>query len=385
MSKQTDKSSWKERMPFYEEGTYPEASDVQSLDYFETLEEVWGNDWGAQGIGELKHVMLPTITDDCYGDPAFREDPTWFVLDDGIPDEKKLQEEVHDQLEGILKNEGIKVDHVKPSDWPEMYEEGKGYQGPYGTIKNFWAVGEAWVVNGGAINSRSSMSPWRIGREIWFQKALSRIGCPILHTVGHSGTGCLEVGQVVLDEEHIMLPVGMGGNMEGIEEVKHTLKRAGYKEIIPVPIPGFESEDRKPSEWLHQLHVSCVFGVADLGLAVYDPLSFPYALKQYLEEQKGMTLLEVPREEALDHACNSIVVEPGKIITPEGNPVTRRKLENHGVEVITVRMDEIKKAGGTAHCMIGRLVRDDGPTLTELDQGPSQAQVNSTPLVNTEW
>lgn len=376
-------TNWKERMPFYEPDTYPESRDVQSLDYFETLDEVWGEDWGAQGIGELERVMLPTITEDCYDDPAFREDPTWFVLDEGIPDAKKMQEEVHDQLEGILKNEGITINHVKPSDWPEMYDEGKGYQGPYGTIKNFWAVGEAWVVNGGAINTRSSMAPWRIGREKWFQKALSRIGCPIVHTVGHSGGACMEVGQIVLDEEHILLPVGMGGNMEGVHELKHTLERAGYREIIPVRLPGFKRTDRNPREWLHQLHVSCVFGIADQGLAVYDPTSFPENLATYLVEQKGMTLLEVPKEEALDHGCNSIVLEPGKIITPAGNPTVRRKLEKHGVEVITVDMEEVKKAGGTAHCLIGRLVRDDGPLLRDMSNGPSDEQIEETPLVNT--
>ena len=76
MPKESADQQWQDRMPFYEENTWPEPRDTQTIDYFESLEDVWGNDWGAQGIGKLRHALLPTITDDMFDDPAFREDPT---------------------------------------------------------------------------------------------------------------------------------------------------------------------------------------------------------------------------------------------------------------------------------------------------------------------
>jgi N-dimethylarginine dimethylaminohydrolase len=41
---------------------------------------------------------------------------------------------------------------------------------------------------------------------------------------------------------------------------------------------------------------------------------------------------------------------------------TKRLLEKHGVEVITVEYDEVHKYGGGIRCNTMQLIRDKGPT-----------------------
>jgi N-dimethylarginine dimethylaminohydrolase len=121
--------------------------------------------------------------------------------------------------------------------------------------------------------------------------------------------------------------------------------------------------------------------VVDHGVAIYDPASFPYNIATYLEKEKGMELIEIPREECLNHACNTVLLEPGKVLIPDGNPETVRLLESRDIEPVIVPMNEFKIAGGTVHCSVGRLRREDGPLLSDLPDGPDPADVEHGPTL----
>jgi N-dimethylarginine dimethylaminohydrolase len=54
-----------------------------------------------------------------------------------------------------------------------------------------------------------------------------------------------------------------------------------------------------------------------------------------------------------------LVVEPGKLIMPAGNPVVSAELRKHGITVIELDLSEFTNAGGGPTCMTLPLIRDE--------------------------
>jgi arginine deiminase len=57
-------------------------------------------------------------------------------------------------------------------------------------------------------------------------------------------------------------------------------------------------------------------------------------------------------------AINMVPLAPGAVVAPAGNPITKRVLEEAGVEVLEADVDELMKGGGSVHCMTGVIWRD---------------------------
>jgi arginine deiminase len=57
-------------------------------------------------------------------------------------------------------------------------------------------------------------------------------------------------------------------------------------------------------------------------------------------------------------ALNMVPLAPGVVVTPAGNPNTRRALEDAGVTVIEAEVDELMKGAGSVHCMTGVIHRE---------------------------
>jgi arginine deiminase len=53
-----------------------------------------------------------------------------------------------------------------------------------------------------------------------------------------------------------------------------------------------------------------------------------------------------------------VPLAPGAVVAPAGNPITKRVLEEAGVEVLEADVDELMKGGGSVHCMTGVIWRD---------------------------
>jgi dimethylargininase len=83
---------------------------------------------------------------------------------------------------------------------------------------------------------------------------------------------------------------------------------------------------------------------------VYSPLlSVPF-WKTLLD--RGFRVVEVPEEEFPTMGPNVLALSPGRCLMLEGNPVTRRRLEEAGCEVLTYRGREISlKAEGGPTCL----------------------------------
>jgi N-dimethylarginine dimethylaminohydrolase len=320
------------------------------LSYMEELEIIWGKKWGAQSeIGKLEELLVIRPGEEAA--PPER-DLAWYQYTFRIDVETAQKE--HDGFVEVLKSEGVKVyDLDPPEEW--LLKE------PYGVPHARFGGGSrdpGFVINGGAIIGRMSL-PYRKGEEyIWARKVME-LGCPILYTV--QGNGTFEGGNVVwLDPEHVCIGKSARTNQEGIDQVSLILKMAGVQEIKVVPIPGWLNYLEWPAGGF--AHLDCVFGYLDDGIAVLYPPGVPYDFIEYLRE-KDVNMIEAPPDEAKDFSCNTVALEPGKIMLATGYNKTQKSMEREGVDVVNFEWTMMKHTGGGAHCATGPLIRRPGPKL----------------------
>jgi dimethylargininase len=111
---------------------------------------------------------------------------------------------------------------------------------------------------------------------------------------------------------------------------------------------------RCPAELVHLLSV--ISPVADDLAVVYLPL-LPVGLWELLGELE-IRLIEVPEDEYPTLGCNVLTVRPGVVIAADGNPVTRRRLEQAGCEVHAIPLGEIGENGsGGPTCLTRPILR----------------------------
>jgi N-dimethylarginine dimethylaminohydrolase len=359
-----DSNETMSQVPFYVKDEPPNCVPWQTdVTYWDTLETIWGEKWGAQGIGKLKRALV-SFADKYDADPIFATDLTYFGLRK-LPDVAKCREEQQFAFDA-LKREGVKLDFLERpvregSPWP-------GKLGPFGfPVRVMTSAATAFVVHGGAIVPRRGVTI-KIGAEVLIARKLLELGCPILYTV--TGTGVCEIGASDwLDFENWIYGVGgADNNMETVNQVTPILQRCGVKDIITASCgTGWGHSWGASASWAH---VTNYFNVVDLGLAICYPNGVDYSFMSRVLA-KGVDLIEVPEEEQRAGCINITLIEPGKIVMPvrsDKPPVrTLRALRAEGVDVIEVKWDHMAIMGGGLHCGIGALVRDmPGPSLGEL-------------------
>jgi N-dimethylarginine dimethylaminohydrolase len=103
--------------------------------------------------------------------------------------------------------------------------------------------------------------------------------------------------------------------------------------------------------------MSMISPVAADAALVYSPL-LPVPFREWLLT-RGLRLIEVPDEEYETMAANVLALAPGRCLMLDGNPTTRRRLEDAGVEVTVFSGAEIcgKGAGGPT-CLARPLLRE---------------------------
>jgi N-dimethylarginine dimethylaminohydrolase len=319
------------------------------ITYEDELELIWGMNWGAQSeIGRLEEVIVSRPGPELS--PP-NEEMKWHAIRHPI-DWKKAAEQ-HDALIKVLKDEGITVHYDERPASALM-------KGPYGVqlSRNPGLRDPGVVVNGGAIIGRMAMA-FRRGEEVFWAKKISQLGCPILYTV--RGTGIFEGGNVVwLDPFHVCIGIGARTNIEGVNQITPILRASKVEEIRSVSIPyALDNYDWPAGGWPH---LDCVFGYVAPNLAVIYPAAVGYDFVQYLRLKK-VRMIEALPDEARDAACNTLALEPGKIIMNTAGPHLRRQLEREKIDVITVEMSEFALHGGGPHCQVGCLIRQAGPSL----------------------
>ena len=282
-------------------------------------------------VGPLRRVVLMSARD-AFSSQA-EIDRLWRTLNfTGPPDFKRAVDE-HEELVEILHGFGIETLFLPHADDRTL---------------------DAIYVRDASVATNRGIILCSIGKEARraepaAQGAQFRAwGVPILGEIG--GEGRMEGGDAAwIDEHTVAVGRGYRTNDEGIRQFRALLGDA-VNHLIVVPLPHW----RGPGD---VFHLMSIFSPIDRDLAlVYSPL-MPVPFREELLE-RGFELVEVPDEEFETMATNALAVAPRRCLLIEGNPRTRARLEEAGVEVTEYRGREISlKGGGGPTCLTRPLQR----------------------------
>jgi N-dimethylarginine dimethylaminohydrolase len=188
----------------------------------------------------------------------------------------------------------------------------------------------------------------RRGEEAAIGVTLEELGVPTLATL--EGDATAEGGDLMwLDNETLAVGRGYRTNAEGLRQLTAALRPLGV-ETLEVQLPHADGPESC-------LHLMSFISMLDHDLAVvYAPL-LPVPFVEALAD-RGIELVEVPAEEYATMGPNVLALAPRRCLTIEGNPITRRRLEAAGCEVLTYRGEELSlKAEGGATCLTRPIFR----------------------------
>jgi N-dimethylarginine dimethylaminohydrolase len=165
-----------------------------------------------------------------------------------------------------------------------------------------------------------------------------------------TGEGRLEGGDLLwLGGRTLAVGLGYRTNEDGIRQLKE-LTDDIIDEFMVVPLPHWSGPD-------NVLHLMSLISPVDYDLAVVYSRLLPVPFRRWLID-RGMKLIEVPDSEFATMACNVLAVAPRKCIVLSGSPITKRMLEDEGVEVRKFQGEEIcRKGAGGATCLTRPLLR----------------------------
>ena len=162
--------------------------------------------------------------------------------------------------------------------------------------------------------------------------------------------GTLEGGDVAwLDQKTLAVGHTYRTNDQGIRQLKALLDPKGI-EVIVVELPHYKGKE-------DVFHLMSILSPVDKNLAVvYSPL-MPIKFRNKLLE-RGFQLIEVPDEEFESMGCNVLAVAPRDCLMVDGNPITKKLLEQAGCQVVAYKGNEISvKGGGGPTCLTRPLKR----------------------------
>ena len=229
----------------------------------------------------------------------------------------------YDSFQSILRNNGIEI-HCLPSDDTT-------------SLDSIYTHDPCLVSNSGVILCSMGKDLRKKEPEM-ISNYFKSLGIPIIGKI--SSPGKLEGGDIVwIDNRTVAVGVGYRSNLEGILQLKQILSD-DIDEIIPVHLPHWTG----PADCLHLM--SNVSPIDENLFLVYSKL-LPVSFREYLLGRK-IKLVEVPDEEYESMGCNVLAIAPKKVIMIEGNSITKKLLEDEGVEIFTYSGLEIsnKGAGG---------------------------------------
>ncbi len=295
--------------------------------FAQEMEKLWGNWYVDSEVGTLRAVLMRRpgkeiegITAENYAEYRFRAP---------INPEKARQQQ--DNLADIYRAHGVEVHYVENQriDRPNaMYMRDLMFMTPEG-----------------AIVCRPAF-PARRGEEKAVAQALANLGVPIIKTI--NGDGYFEGACAMwVDRETVIIGTSSRANEAGARQVEAELRNIGVTNIIRTQIP------------YGSIHLDGYMNIVDKKKILVFPWHMTYDCAKELLD-RGFKILEAGniKEVKQGMALNIVAIEPGKVVMPAGNPETKEILENEGIKVIEVEMDEIMNGWGSLHCMTVFLRRD---------------------------
>lgn len=308
---------------------------------FESAEQqrlVWGREWGCPNdVGALRVVLLCRPPDDlatvvdvskwnseleAYAD----REVGWYWRHREPPDLKKMHEQ-HDRLAGALRDEGVEIAYVSGT--------------VPGHIKSQSTRDQVIAVRGGAIICRMG-ARLRRGEEAPVTRAVAALGMPILRTI--NGAGIFEGGSfAMINERTAVVGIGARANAEGARQVEEVLRSLGV-ELLKVELNGYKQ------------HIDGAFVMADLDVAIINPIGLPFWFLEKLKTLKVRTVECQPDDPPF--TVNCLAVRPGRVIMSRTSARTVENLGKAGIEVISLDYEHVYRGGGGVHCSTAPLVRD---------------------------
>lgn len=284
--------------------------------------------YGSQSmVAPLKRVLLHR-PDEAFGnaDPA-----RWHYISQ--PDLEEAQAE-HDALAATLREAGCEV----------LYHEGRLPDHADAIFTHDPVI----VTDEGAVVLRMGKAQRR-GEEAAIAATLEALGVPVLATL--EGDATAEGGDLVwLDHQTLAVGRGYRTNAEGFRQLTAALRPLGV-ETVEVQLPHGDG----PTSCLHLMSF---ISMLDHDLAVVYPPLVPVPFMELLAE-RGVALVEVPAEEYPTMGPNVLALAPRRCLAIEGNPITRKRMEAAGCEVLTYRGRELSlKAEGGATCLTRPILRE---------------------------
>lgn len=250
------------------------------------------------------------------------------------PPNDELARSEHAEFVAILAEAGVEIITQEPA--------------VAGQLDSIFVYDSSFTTDEGAILMRPGKEVRRSEVEL-AARAFADLDIPVIGSIDEPGT--LEGGDMCwLDTTILAVGEGFRSNSAGIDQLAVILQPLGV-DVYRVPLPYWHGEE----ECLHLL--SLISPVDHQTAVVYLPL-LPTAFVQLLR-RSNWTLIEVPDEEFASQGCNVLAIEPGKVLMLKDNPVTRERLEAHGIEVLVYTGDEIShnRSGGPT-CLTRPILRD---------------------------
>lgn len=277
--------------------------------------------YGCQSMVEPLKRVLVRRPDEAFGDahPA-----RWHYTD--RVDLREARRE-HDALVDLLRGAGAEViEHSGPQ--PDRADA-------------IYVFDPVLITDRGAVLLRMGKA-LRRGEEEALGRRLREAGVPTFAAL--QGEATAEGGDLLwLDRHTLAAGQGFRTNAEGLRQLREILGPLDV-EVLPVELPYFGGPEAC-------LHLLSLISLVDHDLAVVYPSLLAVPFWRYLRD-RGVRLIEVPDEEFPTQGPNVLALSPRKVLMLEGNPVTRRRLEEAGCEVLTYRGREISlKAEGGPTCL----------------------------------
>lgn len=284
--------------------------------------------YGSQSMVAPLRTVLVKRPDDAF---AVSDPVAWHYT--ARPELAKAQQE-HDALVALLRQGGAEVVyHDEPQ--PDHADA-------------IFAFDPAIVTDQGAI-ILSMGKPQRRGEEAAMARRFEQLGVPILYTL--HGEARAEGGDLLwVDHDTLAIGLGFRTNIEGARQLRDALSGIGVK-VIPVELPYYTGPDAC-------LHLLSLISIVDETIAVVYPPLMAVPFWQELQ-RRDFKLIVISEEEFPTMGTNVLALAPRKCLMLEGNPVTKRLLEEAGCEVVTYKGYEISlKAEGGPTCLTRPILRD---------------------------
>jgi N-dimethylarginine dimethylaminohydrolase len=150
-----------------------------------------------------------------------------------------------------------------------------------------------------------------------------------------------------LDERTLLVGIGYRTNQEAVGALAGAFPGV---DAIAFDLPHWNGRGEV-------MHLMSFISPLDGDLALVYPRIAPVRLLDLLAE-RGVEVVEVPDEEFETQGSNVLALGPRQALALDGNPETRRRMEEAGVDVVVYHGDEISRKGdGGPTCLTRPLLR----------------------------